>query len=165
VTARLPAPASGATLTPDHSHPERGLHDARRDRRSIHPPPRVLARGRRCQPGLRARQGRHRLQPDVRRRRRPAIDKSYEKLFQVYENWTIDKNDLLVDGLRVVQVYEGHSTHIGEVFGVAPTGKSITTRGVFLFELNEQGLIVTERHFYDFSAMLIQIGVLRPKTG
>jgi steroid delta-isomerase-like uncharacterized protein len=96
---------------------------------------------------------------------RPAIDRSYEKLFQVFENWTIDNSQLLVDGNRVAQMYEGHSTHIGEMFGVAPTGKSIVTRGVFIFELNEQGLILTERRFYDFSAMLIQIGVLRPKTG
>jgi predicted ester cyclase len=96
---------------------------------------------------------------------RPAIDAAYAHLFKVFHDWTIDSSHLLVDGNRVAQFYEGHSTHAGEMFGVQATGRRIATRGVFFFELDDAGLISLERRYYDFSAMLIQLGVLRPKTG
>ena len=75
----------------------------------------------------------------------------------------IESSQLLVDGQRVAQFYTGYATHIGEVFGVQPTGRRIETHGVFYFELTPTGEIQLERRYYDFSAMLIQLGALRPK--
>jgi len=94
---------------------------------------------------------------------RTSIQASYAQLFSVFQSWMIDTSHLLVDGQRVAQFYTGHAIHIGEVFGVQPTGRRIETHGVFYFELSPSGEIQLERRYYDFSAMLIQLGALRPK--
>ena len=54
------------------------------------------------------------------------------------------------------------STHIGEVFGVPPSGKQIE-RTIAYFLTFKDGLITREVRLYDFTSMLMQLGVLRAK--
>jgi hypothetical protein len=46
--------------------------------------------------------------------------------------------------------------------GLAGTRKKLEIQGVRLFEMREN-LIARERRYYDFTGMLIQLGVLRGK--
>ena len=54
------------------------------------------------------------------------------------------------------------ATHVGEFMGLAGCGRRFEIQGVQLFEMRE-GLIARERRYYDFTGMLIQLGVLRSK--
>jgi steroid delta-isomerase-like uncharacterized protein len=69
---------------------------------------------------------------------------------------------LLIDGQRVAQIANLEGTHIGTFLGMAPTGKHFQFTGVFVFELRD-GQIVHERRIYDFTGLLVQIGVLKAK--
>jgi len=69
---------------------------------------------------------------------------------------------LLVDGDLVAQVLAIEGTHIGEFLGLSPSGKSFRHRAVFLYELRDRH-ITCERRIYDFTGLLVQIGVLKAK--
>jgi steroid delta-isomerase-like uncharacterized protein len=69
---------------------------------------------------------------------------------------------LLIDGDRVAQVFDIEGTHIGEFLGLPPTGKPFRHTAVFVYELRNR-LIVRERRIYDFTGLLVQIGVMKAK--
>ena len=70
--------------------------------------------------------------------------------------------ELLIDGDRVAQVMEAAGTDIGGFMGLAPTGKAFRTPIVIVCTLRD-GKIQHERRIYDFTGLLIQIGVLKAK--
>lgn len=96
---------------------------------------------------------------------RAAIGTSYRNLFKVFADWTLVGDELLIDEQRVAQVFTVQATHTSELFGVPPTGRRFEVHGVLVFELDEDGRFLTERRYYDFTGMLLQLGVLKAKPG
>ena len=87
------------------------------------------------------------------------------------------RDDLLLIGDAEVVLYAASSavdtdwtarlcrvagTHLGEFFGMGPTGRRIEVAGAFVYRL-QGGEIVHERRILDFTGLLIQVGVLRAK--
>jgi predicted ester cyclase len=70
--------------------------------------------------------------------------------------------DLLVDENRVVWSIEVHGTDTGGFLGLPPTGKPFRVPVICLCTIRD-GLISHERRIYDFTGMLVQIGVLKAK--
>ena len=68
----------------------------------------------------------------------------------------------MVDGDRVAQQFIVHATHTAEFMGLPGSGRKFDIEGVRLFEMKD-GLIAYERRYYDFTGLLIQLGVLRGK--
>jgi predicted ester cyclase len=95
-------------------------------------------------------------------RGRKAIGDSYRSLFTVFPDWDLSGEDLLIDGQRVAQVFSVTATHVGDFMGLAGTNRRFQIVGVRLFEM-DGGLIQHERRLYDFTGLLIQVGVLRGK--
>jgi len=93
---------------------------------------------------------------------RRAILESYRSLFTIFPDWRFHPDALLVDGSRVAQVFTVQATHVGEFMGIPGSGRSCEIQGVCLFEMNN-GVIAHERRVYDFTGLLIQLGVLRSK--
>lgn len=93
---------------------------------------------------------------------RQAIEATYRKLFTAFEDWTFEPEQALVDNDRAAQPFHVTATHSHEIFGLAATGRRLEIRGVLLFEL-ASGKIRRERRMYDFTGMLMQIGVLKAK--
>lgn len=93
---------------------------------------------------------------------RAEIEKSYRDLFRVFADWTFNAEDLLVDGTRAVQVFRVNASHTSELFGVAATNRRFQIHGALLFDFRD-GLIARERRLYDFTGMLLQLGVLKAK--
>ena len=85
-----------------------------------------------------------------------------EAVFHAFLDITMTTEALIVDGGRVAQVLTLEGTNIGGLFGLPPSGKSFKVPGVFVFEL-KNGKITHERRIYDFTGMLVQVGVLRAK--
>ncbi len=63
---------------------------------------------------------------------------------------------------NVVEGFTARATHTLEFLGIAGTGRRFQIRGALMFRFAD-GLILHEERIYDFSAMLIQIGVLKAK--
>lgn len=93
-----------------------------------------------------------------------AIAVSYTTLFDIFPDWDFKAEDLLIDGERVAQPFAASATHEGEFMGLAGSGKRFTIQGVRLFTMRD-GKIAHERRYYDFTFLLIQLGVLKAKPG
>ena len=93
---------------------------------------------------------------------RSEIEKSYHNLFRVFADWTFDAEDLIVDGARAAQVFRVKASHTSELFGVAATNRRFEIHGALIFTFRE-GLIQREVRLYDFTSLLLQLGVLKAK--
>ena len=100
-------------------------------------------------------------------RGRSAVEKSYTDLFKALAVRNVRVDDIVIGcegAARAVIVWTVQSTHVGEVFGMPGTGKTIE-RTVAYFLTLEDGKISKEVRLYDFTSMLMQLGVLRAKPG
>ena len=94
-----------------------------------------------------------------------AIEKSYRDLFLGFADWTFEPVELVVDGLRAAQLFNVSATHTSEMFGMPPSHRRFKIQGVLVFEFREEGKIAVERRLYDFTGLLIQMGVIKAKPG
>jgi steroid delta-isomerase-like uncharacterized protein len=92
-----------------------------------------------------------------------------EGLRRVYEMWLTAFPDAqftpeapLIDGDRVARIITVAGTDSGGFMGMAPTGKHFTIPVVQLFTVAD-GQIVHERRIYDFTGLLVQLGVIKAK--
>jgi steroid delta-isomerase-like uncharacterized protein len=96
---------------------------------------------------------------------RAQVERSYTDLFRAFSNPSIRVDDTVIGtGMppRAVIVWTVQSTHAGEIFGVPGSGRRIE-RTIAYFLTFRDGLIVNERRVYDFTNMLMQLGVLKAK--
>ena len=100
-------------------------------------------------------------------RGREAIEASYRELFKVFADWTMEEDTDVIDGHRVVQLFSAQGTHTSNLFGMQATGRRFEIHGTLVLDLkDEKGLkIERERRFYDFTSMLLQLGLLKAKPG
>ena len=95
-------------------------------------------------------------------RGRGAIEKSYRDLFKGFADWTFEGEDVIVDGSRAAQLFTVVATHTSDMFGVDATHRSFKVKGVLVFEFRD-GRIIHERRLYDFTSLLLQVGVLKAR--
>jgi steroid delta-isomerase-like uncharacterized protein len=95
-------------------------------------------------------------------RGREKIGDSYQGLFRTFPDWLFTADAPLIDGHRVALPFSVTATHVGEFMGLPGTNRHFQIQGVRLFELAD-GRIRTERRLYDFTGLLIQVGVLKGK--
>ncbi len=69
---------------------------------------------------------------------------------------------IVAAGSEVSLAFHASGTHQGEFLGLPATGKRVKFRGVFLQTL-EDDHIVHERRIYDFTGLLIKLGILKVK--
>ena len=98
-------------------------------------------------------------------RGRDAIEQVYLHWFAAFPEVVLQGGqgeELLIDGNRVAQMATFVGTDSGGFMGVPPTGKPFRVPVAFLCTLNEHQ-IVYHRSIYDFTGMLVQIGVMKAK--
>lgn len=93
---------------------------------------------------------------------RPAIAKVYETWFLGFPDLTASYEELLIDGDRVAQRSTVSGTDAGGFLGLPATGKPFSIPMLWLSTVQD-GLIVESRPIYDFTGLLVQIGVLKTK--
>jgi steroid delta-isomerase-like uncharacterized protein len=93
---------------------------------------------------------------------RDNIEKVFEAWFSGFPDLVSIEQDLVVEGNRVVNIshLEGHD--FGGFMGLPATGKPFRVTMVFIGTV-ENGEISTAKTVYDFSGLLMQIGVLKVK--
>ena len=70
--------------------------------------------------------------------------------------------NLLIDGNKVAQFVTMTGTQRGDFCGFPPTGKKFQMRCAFLFSF-EGDRVAHEFRIYDFTGILVQLGVLKAK--
>jgi len=93
---------------------------------------------------------------------RAAIAGSYRTLFKTFPDWTMSIDDLLIDGTRAAIFSTVHATHEHDFFGLPGTHRHIELSSARYMTF-ANGLIARERRVYDFTGLLVQVGVLRAR--
>jgi steroid delta-isomerase-like uncharacterized protein len=97
---------------------------------------------------------------------RTDIQKSFTDLFRAFDDWVFRIDDVVADSGaedRAVLFYTGQQTHRGDLFGMPGTGRRVEVNGALLMRF-ENGRITSERRLYDFTGLLVQLGVLKAKA-
>jgi len=93
---------------------------------------------------------------------RDAIEKLYATYFAAFPDFKMEQELLVIDGDSVAQLVQVTGTDSGGFMGMAPTHRKITFR-CGLFHLMRDGQVTRERRVYDFTGLLIQVGLLKAK--
>jgi steroid delta-isomerase-like uncharacterized protein len=93
---------------------------------------------------------------------REAIEHVYRAWFAAFPDFKVLSEQLVLEGDTVAAVMTMAGTDVGGFMGLPPTGRHFQFPGVFVFTV-ENGEIVREQRIYDFTGMLVQIGVLKVK--
>jgi steroid delta-isomerase-like uncharacterized protein len=95
---------------------------------------------------------------------RAGVEKVYRAFFDAFLDMDAQTEQLLIDGEQVVEVLRVEGTSIGEFMRLPASGKRFHFTAVCLFDLRGQQ-IERERRIYDFTGLLVQVGVLKAKPG
>lgn len=90
------------------------------------------------------------------------IERIYRLWFAAFPDMVLHQDEVLIDGDRVVVVARMAGTHAGDFFGLAPTGRHVEAHVAFVMKVGD-GLVVEERRIYDFTGVLVQVGVIKAK--
>ena len=90
-----------------------------------------------------------------------AVDRARRAWFEAFPDLKYQTERLIIDGPHVVQLMTIEGTDIGGFMGL-PSGKSFKAPAVFIYEFRDRK-IVRETRIYDFTGVLIQIGLLKAK--
>lgn len=93
---------------------------------------------------------------------RAEIERVYRLWFSAFPDIVTHVETSLVDGDRAVQILRFSGTHAGEFFGLAATGRHVDVTMACVLALAD-GHITEERRIYDFTGVLVQVGVLKAK--
>jgi steroid delta-isomerase-like uncharacterized protein len=96
---------------------------------------------------------------------RKQIESSWRELFLALADFKFEINDIVIDrdADKAVMLYTGNSTQHGEFMGMPASGRRSQNRGAFLFTFRD-GRIATETRLYDFTGMLLQLGVIKTRA-
>lgn len=89
-------------------------------------------------------------------------EKAIRVILDAFLDITMSVDDLIVDGDVVVTIMSIEGTHMRELLGFEPTGKRFRLSAAFVHRLKDRK-IIHERRVYDFTGLLVQIGVLKAK--
>ena len=93
---------------------------------------------------------------------RDAIEKLFATYFAAFPDFKLEHEMLLIDGENVSQLIRASGTDMGGFMGMSPTRRKISFRCAFFYCVRD-GRIARERRVYDFTGVLIQVGLLKAK--
>jgi steroid delta-isomerase-like uncharacterized protein len=91
-----------------------------------------------------------------------AIESLYRSWFSAFPDMEFEVESRLIDQTQAAVFWSQRGRHVGEFCGLAGTGRSFVLHGVFLMTLQD-GRITGMQSLYDFTGLLLQIGVLKAK--
>jgi predicted ester cyclase len=95
-------------------------------------------------------------------RGRKAIEEAQQAFFTSFPDAATTVNATLIDPPHVAVFLTMHATHVNEFFGLPGTGRRIEVRMARLLRMDGD-LVAHEARVYDFTGLLVQVGVLRAK--
>ena len=95
-------------------------------------------------------------------RGRKAIEEAQRAFFTSFPDAATTVDATLIDPPHVGVFLTMNATHVNEFFGLPGTGRRIEVRMARLMRM-EGDLVAHETRIYDFTGVLVQVGVLRAK--
>ena len=89
-------------------------------------------------------------------------EKGLNAVFNAFLDITMSVDDVVIDGDIVVTILGCEGTHMRDLLGFEATGKRFQVPMAFVHRLKDRK-IIHERRIYDFTGLLVQIGVLKAK--
>lgn len=93
---------------------------------------------------------------------RHAVENIYRSWFEAFPDFKLRDEEYVVEGGQVAHIAKGEGTNAGGFMGLPATGKRFQINLAWIFTI-ENGKITRERRIYDFTGMLVEIGVLKAK--
>lgn len=93
---------------------------------------------------------------------RVANEQGLRSFFAAFPDVKMHTEELLIDGQQVAQLGSLTGTDMGGFMDLEPTGKAFRVPCVLVYTL-KAGQIVRERRIYDFTGLLVQVGILKVK--
>lgn len=93
---------------------------------------------------------------------REAIGEVYRAFSTAFPDAAFTTDDVIVDGDRAVLLSTVSGTDTGGFMGLPPTRKQFKMQAVLLYAFKDDH-IAHERRIYDFTGLLVQIGVLKAR--
>ena len=90
---------------------------------------------------------------------REGVRKAFESFFKAFPDATFLSEPPRIDGNEIVIVA---GTHSGGFAGLPPSGNPFRFQLVFLLTLGD-GQIIRDRRIYDFTGLMVQIGMIKAK--
>lgn len=90
-------------------------------------------------------------------RGREAVRLRATALLAAFPDLRLERIELLIDGDRHADRWVLSGTHKGELFGIAPTGRSIRIEGATFTRLDAHGLVIEDVHFSDPAGLMAQL--------
>ena len=89
-------------------------------------------------------------------------ERNLRAVFDAFMDLKMHWEPPIVDGNHVAMLATAEGTNIGGLMHVPPSGRSFRVTTAFFYELRH-GQIVRERRVYDFTGLLVQVGILKAK--
>jgi predicted ester cyclase len=89
-------------------------------------------------------------------------EQAFRTVFHAFLDLTMSFDALVIDGDVVVTIMSSEGTLMQDLLGAAPTGKRFQMSVALVHQLKDRK-IVRERRIYDYTGLLLQIGVLKAK--
>jgi steroid delta-isomerase-like uncharacterized protein len=93
---------------------------------------------------------------------RDAFALAHSAIFSAFPDIVNTFEPPLVGDDRAALMTESVGTNTGSLMGLSPTGRAFRLRLVFLLDFRD-GRIVRDRRIYDFTGLLVQVGVVKAK--
>ena len=93
-----------------------------------------------------------------------AIERAHQDLFLAFSDLVTDVHDIVIDveRERAVLVFTTHTTQQGDLLGFPASGRRIAMPSAYVFHFKD-GRIISERRFYDYGGLLMQLGIIKTK--
>jgi predicted ester cyclase len=96
-------------------------------------------------------------------RGRKAVEQAALAFVTSFPDVAFEVDAQIVDPPQIAMFLSANATHMNDFFGLPGTNRHIDFRVAWLIRLNADSLIEYERRIYDFTGVLLQLGVLRAK--
>jgi steroid delta-isomerase-like uncharacterized protein len=93
---------------------------------------------------------------------RQSIEDAYRSFVTSFPDFTVEVEHTLIDPPHIAFFATVNATHVNEFFGLPGTNRHIEFRIAWLCTV-ENALIARDHRVYDFTGILLQVGLLRAK--
>ena len=89
-------------------------------------------------------------------------ERNLQLVFDAFMDLKVTFDPPIIDGSHAAQLVTTEGTNMGGLLGLPPSGRAFKMNMALFFDF-EAGKIVRERRIYDFTGLLVQVGILKAK--
>lgn len=91
---------------------------------------------------------------------RAALEQATRAYMAAFPDLRVTVNSTTIDGQRFAQEWTSNGTHLGELMGMAPTGRWIENYGAMVVTCDDAGVVIEGAVYWNPLAMFRQLGLI-----